>query len=102
VYLRHVGRPGLIARVKKRITITVNVNPALAERFREFVDAYNGKMGMCISAAMLCYLRATEKARSELHREIFESQFGDAMEALLEEIRPPSPGAEAKKARRRE
>ena len=79
----------------KRVTLTVNVDRALAERFREFVAAYNNKVGMCVSAALLLYLRAPEKVRTDLHRELFDSQFGEGIEALLKDVRPPSPGSAA-------
>lgn len=85
----------------KKITLTVNVDAAMAETFRKFVTAYNNKPGMCLSAALLLYLRATEKARLELHRELFDAQFGDGMVRLLKGISLPTSGSDVSSKKNR-
>ena len=85
--------------MKKRETLTVNVPPLVAKRFRAAVEQFGGKIGLCVSAALAMFIRATPEEQRDMVQQIFTAQLNDPeLEAFLKPP-PARPTAEPRKRR---
>lgn len=74
-------------RMAQKETINVNTHPAIAKQFRELAKNYDGRIGMCLSAAMVMFMQADPEAQGDFLKRVFEAQIRDEVESLLQKIR---------------
>lgn len=70
-----------------RTTLNWNTDARIATEFRAATKQYSGKMGYCLTAAVLMFLEADPRKQSEFIKRAFEAQLKDDVDALLNEIR---------------
>lgn len=70
---------------KERSTMTINVHPDLAARFREVAANYDDRIGMCVSAAMLHFVEADPTTQGELIRRVFDATIRNEVQKMLDE-----------------
>lgn len=68
----------------KRATITVNVNPLVAKRFRDVVDQFDDiKIGACVEAAMALFIRSTPEQRKSILQGLYTAEIEGSLETFL-------------------
>lgn len=84
--------------MKRRETITINIPPLVAKRFREVVDQFGGKVGLCVGAALAMFTRATPEEQRDMVQRLFTAQLNESeLEAFLKP--PPVRSKESRKRR---
>ena len=71
----------------RKDTINVVTHPVIADAFREAAKSYDGRLGMCLSAAMLMFMQADPESQGDFLKRVFEAQIRDEVDTLLEKIR---------------
>lgn len=71
----------------RKETINVYTDPAIAKQFRLTAEHYGGRVGMCLSAAMLAFLEMDPKRQGELIQRVFQAQLRDEVESLVEAVK---------------
>lgn len=80
----------------KRATITVNVNPLVAKRFRDTVDQFDGvKIGACVEAAMALFIRSTLEQQKTMLQALYTAELESSLDEFL-----AAPGAEGGKRKK--
>ena len=67
----------------RKETINVYTHPLLAKRFREVAKVYDGRLGMCLSAAMLMFLESYPQVQGQYLTRVFEAQVKDEVDEML-------------------
>ena len=87
-----------MARSTKKLNINVFVDRALGEAFRHAADHYNGRLGMCFSAAMLMWLETEPDVQAKYLARVFDAELKSGVAAAVAEAK----GEQRKKIARRE
>ena len=85
--LRVASRHRVIDRMKLGQNLNLFVNRAVAERFREAVKAFDNRLGLCATAAMLMFLEADPRMQAKFIAQVQQSELTNQVETLLAEIR---------------
>jgi hypothetical protein len=70
--------------VAKKVKFNVSVDESLAKAFRAASEHYYGRIGMCVSAALLKFVELDPKEQAELLRRVFDIETEAEMEAAVE------------------
>src|SRR5689334_6254980 len=54
--------------------LNVMTDAWIAKQFREAAKNYDNRLGMCLSAAMLMFIRANPRAQGDYIRQVFDEQ----------------------------
>jgi hypothetical protein len=65
----------------------VNVDPHIEKRFREIADAYGGRLGNCLTAAMLQFVETDPKVQADLLTRCFQAEIHGQMQSLVEQAK---------------
>lgn len=60
-----------------RKTMTLNVPEPIADRFREAVEAFDGRIGLCAAAAMLLFLQAGREQQEAIVQRVFTASMNE-------------------------
>jgi hypothetical protein len=71
----------------KKVNLNCYVEPSVADRFRETAAHYDGRIGDCLSAAMLLFLEATPQEQAEAMKRVYAASLTSNVKAMLDEIR---------------
>jgi hypothetical protein len=67
--------------------LNVMTDAWIAEQFREAAKSYDNRLGMCLSAAMLMFIKANPRTQGDFIRQVFDEQIREEVEALLHAIK---------------
>jgi hypothetical protein len=76
-----------MAKSAKKLNINVFVDRALGEAFRHAADHYNGRLGMCFSAAMLMWLETDPDVQAKYLMRVFDAELKHGVAAAVDEAR---------------
>lgn len=65
----------------------VNVDADVEQRFREVSDTYGGRLGMCLTAAMLQFIETDPKVQADLLTRCFQAELHEQMRELVEQAK---------------
>jgi hypothetical protein len=82
----------------RKLNINVFVDRALGEAFRHAADHYNGRLGMCFSAAMLMWLETDPDVQAKYLARVFDAELKTGVAAAVMEAK----GRQLKRIVRRE
>ncbi len=68
----------------EKVTISFRVSPVLADRFRQSMTHYYGKVGATMSAAMLMYMEADPVVQGQYLKRVLEAEVDEEVEAAVE------------------
>ena len=68
-------------------TVNVFVDERIAAEFRKSAEAFKGRQGMCLGAAMLMWLESSPETQGKFLTRVFEAEVRDQVADLLAEIR---------------
>jgi hypothetical protein len=68
----------------KKIKLNAYVDEELARQFKAISKVYYGRMGMCLSAAMLQFLRSDPQEQAELIKSVFDAELEQEMSTAVE------------------
>jgi hypothetical protein len=68
----------------KKVKFNVFVDEALARQFKVVSRIFYGRSGLCLSAAILQFLKLDPKEQADLIKQVFETEVADEMEAAVQ------------------
>lgn len=74
-------------RSSKKLNINVFVDRALGDAFRHAADHYNGRLGMCFSAAMLMWLETDPDLQGKYLARVFDAELKSGVAAAITEAK---------------
>ena len=77
----------VMSQMARRDTLSISTHPEISKRFREAAGKFDGRIGLCHTAAMLMFLEAAPDVQGDFINRAFNAQLKDQVEALLNEIR---------------
>ena len=63
--------------------LNVMTDAWIAKQFREAAKSYDNRLGMCLSAAMLMFIKANPRAQGDFIRQVFDEQIREEVNSLL-------------------
>ena len=67
----------------RKLKLNAYVDEALARQFKDVSKRYTGRIGMCLSAAMLQFLETDPKEQAAFLKRVFDAQIqGDMQEVI--------------------
>jgi hypothetical protein len=82
-----VAIQGVMDQMARRDTLSISTHPEISKRFREAAGKFDGRIGLCHTAAMLMFLEADPEVQGDFINRAFNAQLKDQVQALLDEIR---------------
>jgi hypothetical protein len=71
----------------RKVNINVFTHPSLVKRFREVAKNYNNRVGTCLGAAMVLFLKADPETQGQAIDEVLQAEIRDEVEAMIETIK---------------
>jgi len=68
----------------KKVKLNAFVDEELAKQFKAVARAYYGRMGLCLSAAMLLFIEADPKDQAALLKKILDTELAGEMAAAVD------------------
>jgi hypothetical protein len=59
----------------------------VAKRFRDAARSYDNRLGMCLSAAMLMFIKADPRTQGEFIRQVFDQQVREEVDSLVQAVK---------------
>ena len=74
-------------RSAKKLNINVFVDRTLGETFRDAAEHYNGRLGMCFSAAMLMWLETDPNEQVKYLARVFDAELRNGVASAVAEAK---------------
>lgn len=71
----------------RNVNMNCYVNASLAKQFRDSVRHYDGRIGFCVSAALLMWLESDPKVQGEYLNRVFQLDLGAQVEDMLRAVK---------------
>jgi hypothetical protein len=71
----------------QKVKFNVAVDGEIVERFRQVAEAYDNRLGMCLTAAMLEFIEADPKEQGALLTRCFEAEIHGQVRDLIEQAK---------------
>lgn len=68
----------------RKLKLNAYVDESLAQQFKLMSKRFTGRIGMCLSAAMLQFLETDPQKQAVLLKRVFDAQIRDDMRAAIE------------------
>jgi hypothetical protein len=81
--------------------MNVLTDPWIARQFREVAKSYDNRLGMCLSAAMLMFIRADPHSQGDSIRQVFDEEVRAEVDALVQAIKDGHMNREGRAAKSR-
>ncbi len=71
----------------RNLNLNLNISARVARQFREAAKHYDGRIGLCASAALLMWLEADPKTQGAYLSEVFQLDLTDQVDDSLQAVK---------------